>query len=168
LDLLLPRAEHSAVRACAQAHRDGFPDERDREEEDLGQLRSDAAQSERSAWDAWDGARRDEAEDVHHQLRAHPAGGDAGKSADPERAAQALDAWFPLALRLALLVPAEQDAAAGPYKPVEGRSAEQSCAAQAFAARQQLAEQLDAECSAPREQRAARKRSSMALQAQGE
>jgi hypothetical protein len=168
LVLLLRRAEHSAVRACAQAHRDGFPDERDREEEDLGQLRSDAAQLERSAWDAWDDARRDEAADVHHQLQALLAAGDAGKSADPERAARAQDAWFPPELRLARLVPAEQDAAVEPYIPDAARSAEQSCAAQAFAARQQLAEQLDAECSAPREQRAARKLSSMALRAQVE
>lgn len=105
---------------------------------------------------------------MHHQLRGHPAGGDAGKSADPERAAQARDASFPLENRLALLVPAEQDAAAEPYIPDAARSAEQSCAAQAFAARQPLAERLDAEYSASREQRAARKRSSMALQAQGE
>ena len=64
--------------------------------------------------------------------------------------------------------PAELDAVAEPYKPVEAQSAEQSCAAQAVAARQPLAERLDAEYSAQREQEAVPKRSSMALQAEVE
>jgi hypothetical protein len=166
LVLLLPRAEHNAVPACAQAHRDGFRDEPDREEEGLDQLQSDAAQSGPSASDAWDGAHQGEAADVHHQLQALLAAGDAGKSADPELVVRAPDASFPLKLRLALLVPAEQDAEAEPYRPDAARSAEQSSAAQGVAAQQQAAEPLDAECSTPREQRAAPKRSSMALRAQ--
>ena len=168
LDLLLPRAEHSAVRACAQAHRDGFPDEPVRAEEALDQLQSDAAQSGPSAWDAWDGARRGEAADAPLQLLALLAAGDAEKSADPEPAVRAQDALFPATLLLAQLEPAEQGAEGEPYRPDVVRSGEQSCGAQVFAARQQVAEQLDAECSAPREQRAAPKQSSMALQAQVE
>jgi hypothetical protein len=66
------------------------------------------------------------------------------------------------------LVLAEQDAEEEPYKPDEARSAEQSCAAQVAAARPQLAERLDAACSELREQRAARKQSSMAPRAQVE
>jgi hypothetical protein len=166
LGLLLLRAERSAVLACAQAHPDGFPDEPAREEEALGQLRSDAAQLEPSAWDAWDGARRDEAADAPHQLLALLADEDAGKSADRERAVRAQDASFPPKLPLALLVPAEQDAEAEPYRLDVVRSAEQSCAAQVFAARQQPAERLDAVCSVPREQQVMPKRSSMALQAE--
>lgn len=153
MGLLLPRAGHSAVLACAQAHPDGFRDERAREEEALGQLQLDAAQSGPSAWDAWDGARRDEAADVRHQLRALLAAGDAGKSADPERGVRARDASFPPGLPLALLVLAEQDAEAEPYRPDVARSGEQSCAAQVLAARLQPAERLDAARSEPREQR---------------
>jgi hypothetical protein len=165
LGLLLLRAEHSAVRACAQAHRDGYPDERVRAAEGLGQLQADAAQLEPSAWDAWDGARRGVAADVPHQRQALLAAGDAGKSADPERVARAQDASFPLELRLALLVLAEQDAAVEPYRPDAAQSAEQSCAAQVFAARQQLAERLDAARSEPR---AVPTRSSKARQVQVE
>jgi hypothetical protein len=168
LVLLLPRAERSAVRACAQAHRDGFPDEPVRVEEALDQLQSGAAQWEPSAWDALDGARRDEA-DAHHQLLALPAAEDAEKSADPERAVRAQDAWFPPALLHAQLGQAEQDAEAEPYRPDVVRSGEQSCAAQVFAARQQPAERLDVACSVPREQRrAVPTRPSMALQVQVE
>jgi hypothetical protein len=135
LVLLLPRAEHSAVRACAQAHRDGFPDEPARAAEALGQLQSDAAQLEPSAWDALDGARRDAAADANRQRQALLADGGAGKSADPERVARARDASFLPELPLALLVLVEQDAAVEPYKPDEAQSAEQSCAAQVFGAR---------------------------------
>jgi len=164
LGLLSPRAEHSAVLACAQAHRDGFPDEQAREEEGLDQLQSDAAQSGPSVWDAWDGARRGEAADVHHQLQALLAAGDAGKSADLELAARARAALFPPELRLARLGPAEPDVAVEPYKRVVVQSAGQSCAAQVVAARQPLAGRPDAVHSAPREQQAVPKRSSMALQ----
>jgi hypothetical protein len=118
--------------------------------------------------DALDGARRDEAAFSPLQLLALPAAGDAEKSADPERAVRAQDASFPPVLLLAQLGPAEQDAEAEPYRPDVVQSAEQSCAAQVVAARQQLVEQLDAECSAPQEQRAAPKRSWKALQAQVE
>jgi hypothetical protein len=168
LGLLLPRAERSAVRACAQAHRDGFPDEPAREEEGLDRLQADAAQSGPSAWDAWDGAHRVEAADALLQLLALLAAGDAGKSADPERAARAQDASFPPELRLARLGLAEPDAVAGLYTPDEARSAGQSCAAQVFAARQQLVERLDAVCSEPRERHATRRRLSMAPQARVE
>jgi len=123
---------------------------------------------EPSAWDAWDGARRGEAADVPHQLLALLADEDAGKSADRARAVRAQDASFPPEFRLALLVLVEQDVEAEPYRPDVVRSAEQSCAAQVFAARQQPAERLDAVCSAPREQQVMRKRSSTALQAQAE
>jgi hypothetical protein len=168
LGLLLPRAEHSAVRACAQAHPDGFPDEPARAEEALDRLQSGAAQSAPSAWDALDGARRDEAADVPHQLQPLLAAGDAEKSADPERVVRAPDAWFLLERPLALLLPAEQDAVAEPYRPDVAQSGEQSCAALGFAARQQLAERLDAECSEPREQRSMQRPSLKALQAQVE
>lgn len=168
LVLLLPRAEHSAVLDGAQAHRDGFPGERVRAAEALGRLQADVAQSEPSASDAWDGARRDEAADAPHQLQALLAAGDAGKSADPERAVRAQDASSPPGLPPVLLVLVEQDAGAEPYRPDAAQSAEQSCAAQVFAARQQLVEWLGEECSARREQRAVPKRSSMALQAQVE
>lgn len=164
LVLLLPRAEHSAVLAGAKAHRDGFPDERVQAEEALDQLQADAVRSEPSVWDALDGARRDEAADAPHPRRALLAAGDAGKSADPERVVRARDASFPPELRLALLVPAEQDAVAELYRLDVARSGEQSCAAQVVAARQQPAE-LDAECSAPQ---AVPKRSLMALRAQVE
>ena len=143
LGLLLHRAGRSAVRACAQAHRDGFPDEPVRAEEALDQLQADAAQWEPSAWDALDGARRDEA-DAPRQLLALPAAEDAEKSADPERAVRAQDALFPPALLLAQLEPAEQDAEAEPYRLDVVRSGEQSCAARVFAAWQQPAERLDA------------------------
>ena len=165
MGLLLHHAEHSAVLAGAKAHRDGFPDERGRAEEGLDQLRADAVRSELSAWDASDGARPGEAADADHQLPALPEDGDAGKSVDQGPAAPAQDAWFRLELRLALLGLAEQDAEAEPCKPDEAQSAEQSCAAQVFAARQQPGEQPDAAYSGPREQQAMRKRQSMALRA---
>jgi len=168
LDLLLHRAERSAVRACAQAHRDGFPDEPVRAEEGLDQLQADAAQSGPTAWDAWDGARRDEAADAPHQLLALPAAGDAEKSADPEQAVREQDALFLPTLLLAQLEPAEQGEEAEPYRPDVVRSAEQSCAAQVAVARPQPAERLDAACSELQEQRAARKRSLMVQQAQVE
>jgi len=126
------------------------------------------ARSELSGWDASDGARPGEAGDAAHQPRALPEDGDAGKSVDPVRVVLAQDASFPPERLLALLAPAEPDAAAGPYRPDEGQSAEQSCAAQVFAARQQLAEAWDAACSQPREQQVAPKRSSIALQVQKE
>jgi hypothetical protein len=165
LGLLLRRVEHSAVLAYAQAHRDGFPDERVRAEEALGQLQSDAARSEPSAWDALDGAHRGEAVDAFHQLRALPAAGDAGRSADPERVALEPDASFQPALPHVRLDSAEQDAAVEPYKPDEAQSAEQSCAAQVFAALQPVA-RLDEAYSEPPEQQAMWKRSSMARQEQ--
>jgi hypothetical protein len=168
LVLLLLRAEHSAVLACAQAHRDGCPDEPDREAEGLDQLQVDAAQSEPSAWDAWDGARRGEAVDAFHQLRALLADGDAGKSADPERVVRAQDASSPRELPLALLALAEQDAEAEPCRPDAAQSGEQSCAAQVFAARQQPAERLGAARSKPRKPRAMPTQSSMALRVQAE
>ena len=168
MGLLLLRAEHSAVLAVAKAHRDGFRDERVRAEEALDQLQADVAQTEPSAWDASDGARLGEAADAAHQPRALPEDGDAEKSADPEPVVLAQDAWFRPELRLALLAPAEPDAAAGPYKPVAAQSAEQSCAAQVFAARQQPGERPDAAYSGPREQQAMRKRQSMALRARTE
>jgi hypothetical protein len=164
LGLLLLRAEHSAVLAGAKAHRDGCLDERGRAEEALDQLQADAVRSAPSAWDALDGARRDEAADAPHPRQALLAAGDAGKSADPERVVRAQDASFLPELPLALLVPAEQDAVAELYRPDVARSGEQSCAAQVVAVRQQPTE-LDAEYSAPR---AVPKRSSMALQAQVE
>jgi hypothetical protein len=61
---------------------------------------------------------------------------------------------------------AEQDAAAEPYKPDEAQSAEQSCAAQVFAALQQPVARLDEAYSELPEQQAMRTRSSMARQAQ--
>jgi hypothetical protein len=151
-----------------QAHRDGCPDEQDREAEGLDQLQADGAQSEPSAWDAWDGVRRGEAADAFHQLLALLADGDAGRSADPERADRVQDAWFPPVLPLGLLVLVEQVAVAGPYRPDVARSAEQSCAAQVSVARPQPAERLDVACSELKEQRAARKRSLMAPRAQVE
>jgi hypothetical protein len=162
LVLLLRRAEHSAVLACEKAHQDGCPDELAREEEGLGQLRVDAAQSEPSAWDAWDGARRGEAADAPLQLLALLAAGDAGKWADPERVGRAQDAWFLPEIPPGPLAPAEQGAVAELYTPDEARSAEQSCAAQVAAARQQPAERPGAVYSELRELQAARKRSSMA------
>jgi len=168
LDLLLPRAEHSAVLAYAQAHRDGFPGEAVRAEEALDQLQSDVAQSERSAWDAWDGAHPDEAADAPHQLLALLAAGDAEKSADPERAVRAQDALFPPTLLLAQLEPAEQGAEAEPYRPDVVRSEEQSCGAQVLAAWQQPAERLDAARSELREQQAMQRPSWRALQVQVE
>jgi hypothetical protein len=160
--------EHNAVLAGAKAHRDGFLDERVRAEEALDQLQVDAAQTEPSAWDASDGAHPGEAADAAHQPRALPADGDAGKSADQGPVAPAQDAWFRPELRLALWGPAEQDAEAEPYKPDAAQSAEQSCAVQAFAARQQPGERPDAGYSGPPEQPAMRKRQSMALRARTE
>jgi hypothetical protein len=167
LGLLLLRAEHTAVLAGAKAHRGGFLDERVQAEEALDQLQADAVRSELSVWDASDGARPGEAADAAHQPRALPEDGDAEKSADPAPVVLARDASFPPERPLALLAPAEPDAAAGPYKPDAAQSAELSCAAPVFAARQQLAEAWDAACSVPREQQAA-KRSSMALLLQKE
>jgi hypothetical protein len=46
------------------------------------------------AWDAWDGARPDEAADVV-RLRLHLADADAGKWADLEPGDRAQDAWCP-------------------------------------------------------------------------
>jgi hypothetical protein len=166
LVLLLPRAGHSAVLAGAQAHRDGFRDERAREAEGLDQLQSDADQWEPSASDASDGARRGEAADALLQLLALLAAGDAGKSADPGRVARARDASFLSELPLGPLALAEQDAVAELYTPDAARSAEQSCAAQVAAARKQPAERTDAVHSGLQERQAARKRSSMAPQVQ--
>lgn len=160
--------ERSAVQACAQAHRDGFPDEPVRAEEALDQLQSDAAQSGPSAWDAWDGARRGEAADAFHQRLALLAAGGAEKSADLERAVQARDALFPPTLRLAQLGPAEQGAEAEPYRPDVVRSGEQSCGAPVLAAWQQPAERPDAARWEPREQQAIQRPSWRALQAQVE
>jgi len=157
LGLLLHRAEHSVVLDGARAHQDGFPDERGRAEEVLGQLQSDAVRSEPSAWDASDGARPGEVADAEHQHQALPADEDAGKSADQGPVAPAQDAWFQRDFPLALLGLVEQDAEAEPYKPDAGQSAEQSCAAQVFAARQQPGEPPDAAYSGPREQQAMRK-----------
>ena len=128
----------------------------------------DAAQSEPSAWDAWDGARQGAVADASHQLRALLADGDAGKSADPERVVRAQDASYPRELPLALLALAEQDAEAEPCRPDAAQSGEQSCAAQVFAARQQPAERLGAAHSKPREPRAMPTQSSMALRVQAE
>jgi hypothetical protein len=168
LGLLLRRAEHSAVPAGAKAHRGGFPDERVRAEEALDQLQADAVRSELSVWDASDGARPGEAADAAHQPRLLPEDGDAGKSADPAPVVLAQDASFPPGRPLALLARAGPDAEAEPYKPDAAQSAERSCAAQASAARQQLAEAWDAACSEPREQQASPKRLSMALLLQKE
>ena len=168
MGLLLLHAEHIAVLADATAHRDGFPDERGRGEEGLGQLQADVVRLEPSAWDASDGARPGEAADAAHQPRALPEDGDVGRSVDQGPVAPAQDAWFQRELRLALLGPAEQDAEAEPYKPDAAQSAEQSCAAQVSAARQQPGEQPDAGYSGPQEQQAMRKRQSMALRARTE
>ena len=151
-----------------QAHRDGFRGEPAREAEGLDQLQSDADQWEPSASDAWDGARRGEAADGLLQLLALLAAGDAGKSADLERVARAQDAWFPPELPLGPLALAEQGAVAELYTPDEARSAEQSCAAQVAAARQQPAERPAAVYSGLRERTVARKRPSMAPQVQAE
>ena len=151
-----------------KAHRDGFLDERVRAEEALDQLQADVAQTEPSAWDASDGARLGEAADAAHQPRALPADGDAGKSADPAPVVLAQDASFRPGRPLALLAPAEPDAEAEPYKPDAAQSVEQSCAVQAFVARQQPGERPDAGYSGPREQRAMRKRQSMAARARTE
>jgi hypothetical protein len=98
------------------------------------------ARSEPSAWDASDVARRGEEADAAHQLRALLADEDAGKSVDPARVVPARDASFPPELPFALSGAAGQDAAAELCKPDAGQSGEQSCAAQVFAAQQQLAE----------------------------
>lgn len=135
MGLLLLHAEHSAVLGGATAHRDGFPDERGRGEEGPGQLQADVVRLEPSAWDASDGARPGEGADAAHQPRALPEVGDAGKSADQAQVVLVQDASFPPELRLALLGRAEQDAEAEPYKPDAAQSAEQSYAAQVFAAR---------------------------------
>ena len=126
--------------------------------EALDQLQSDGARSEPSAWDAWDGARPDVAVDATHQRRPLLADGDAGKSADPARAALAQDASFQPELPLARLASAPQDAVVELYKPDAAQSAEQSCAAQGLAARQRPEEQRDAAYSEPPEQHATRKR----------
>jgi len=151
-----------------QAHRDGCPDEQDREAEGLDQLQAVADRSERSAWDAWDGARRGEAADAPLRLLALLAAGDAGKSADPERVVLARDASFPRELLLGQLGPAEQDAVAGPYRLGAAPSGEQSCAAPVFAARRQPPERLDAAYSVLQEQQAMPSPSSRVLQAQAE
>jgi hypothetical protein len=146
----------------------GCPDEQVPAAEALDQRQADAARLEPNESDAWDGARRGEAADVHHQLQTLLAAEDAGKSADPERVARAPGASFPPQLPLAVLVLVEQDAVAELYTPDEARSAEQSCAAQVAAARQQPAARTDAVHSGLRERQAARKRSSMAPWAQAE
>jgi len=168
LGLLLHRAEHSVVPACVRARPDGCPDEPVPAAEALDQLQADAARLEPNESDAWDGARRGEAADVHHQLQTLLAAEDAGKSADPERAVPVQDASFLPELPLGPLALAEQDAVAELYTPDEARSAEQSCAAQVAAARQQPAARTDAVYSGLRERQAARKRSSMAPWAQAE
>ena len=167
LGLLLRRAEHSAVQVGAKARRDGFPDGR------RAGRRQPWTNSERTR------ARRRLARGMHRTTLARtqrrtrpplgaPADADAGKLADLAPDVPAQDAWFRLELRLALLGLAEQDAEAVPCKPDAAQSAEQSCAAQVFAARQRPGERPDAAYSGPREQQAMRKRQSMALRARTE
>jgi hypothetical protein len=144
----------------------GCPDEQVPAAEALDQRQADAARLEPNESDAWDGARRGEAVDVHHQLRVHLAAEDVGKSADPARVDRARDASFPLELPLALLGPVERDAVAEPYIPDGARSGEQSCAGLAFAEQQQPAEPRDAVYSEPREQQAMQRPSWRAPQAE--
>jgi hypothetical protein len=135
-------------------------------EEVLGQLQSDVAQSEPSAWDASDGARPGGAADTGHQRRTLPAD-DAGKSADRAPVDLAQDASFLPEPPLALLEAAGQDAAAELCKPDAAQSVEQSCAAQVFEVRPKRVEWLDEACLEPREQKAP-KQPSMELQARAE
>lgn len=88
----------------------------------------------RSASDASDGVRRDEAEDAARRERLALADADAGKLAVREQACQGQDAQFPSAFRI--LEPL--DAVAELYTPDAVPSAEQSCAAQAAAARPEV------------------------------
>jgi hypothetical protein len=149
-----------------RARPDGCPDEQVPAAEAPDQLQADAARLEPNESDAWDGARRGEAVDVHHQLRVHLAAEDAGRSADPERAVPVQDASFLPELPLGPLALAEQDAVAEPYIPDGARSGEQSCAGLAFAEQQQPAEPRDAVYSEPREQQAMQRPSWRALQAE--
>jgi len=123
--LLLRRAEHSAGRACAREHRDGFRGELGLEAEVLDQLQADVRLRVPGAWDAWDGVRPDVVADAGRQFPER-RDADAEKLAvrardDPVRAA-----WF---LPENWLVPwAQLDVAAAPYKPDADQSAARSCA----------------------------------------
>ena len=78
------------------------------------------------AWDAWAGARRDEAVDAAHPF-PHLAAGDAGKLAGRGRDVREQDASCLQVNWLALLAP--RDAVAEPCTQGAARSAERSCAA---------------------------------------
>lgn len=103
------------------------------------QLRSDAARSEPSAWDAWVSAHPGVAADAAHQLQPLLADAGAEKSAALAPDGQVLDAFL-WALRLVQLAMEVPGAAAVLYKPGADQSAERSCAALASMELQQQAE----------------------------
>jgi len=131
--LLLHRAERSAGRACEQERRDGCRDEPVPEEVIPDRRQWDEVLWARCAWDASDDVRRVVTAGAAHQHhRRVPWDADAGKWAGQERDVLERDASFPLVHWF--VQPAQRDAAAAPYIRDAGRSAEQSCAAQAVAA----------------------------------
>ncbi len=139
LGLLLRRAEHSAVPACAQARLDARRDEPVPEAAHLGLHRGGAVLPTPCELDAWVGARPDVAADVARPFRALLADAGAGRSVDPEPDDRVPDACLP-----ARLAQAEPDAAVVPCKQGVARSAEQSCAGRVVGVWRQPAESPDA------------------------
>lgn len=130
--LLSRRAEHSADRAGARAHRDGYRDEAGPEVEGLDRLQWAAVRKDLCALDASACVRRDEAEDVAHLRLEGLAVGDAGKLAGRERGVREQDASYLPERRFVLL--AQRDAVAELCTQGAGQSAARSCAARVAAA----------------------------------
>jgi hypothetical protein len=114
-------------------HPDGFPGELVPAVEDPDPRQSDAVPWAPNAWDAWDGAHQDVAVGA---VRQHPlllAAADVGRWVVPEPGGPVPDAQFrqlPQLANWALTLP---DGVAAPCTRDAGPSAEQSCAARAFA-----------------------------------
>jgi hypothetical protein len=109
--------------------------------------RADARLLALTAWDAWDGVRRDAKADAVHQARHPPWADGAGKLADREQGGRELGAHHQSEL---LVVPAEEWGVWALCKLDAARSAAQSCAAQGAAAQLGAGEPLAVRWLTPR------------------
>jgi len=125
LDLLLHRAERSAVLDGARAPRDDCRDERVLAVVAPGQHRSGAVLTAQNAWDAWGVALPAAAGDEAHPHQQLPEDEDAEKSAARARDGRGLDARR-LECRLELSEREQRAAAAVPCRPDVVQSAERS------------------------------------------